>query len=575
MHILTNSQAELLKDERQALNELQVLLIKFDADPEDQKSLVESINQLDQLFLLVVVGEFNSGKSAFINALIGQRILEEGVTPTTTQVNILKYGEIKERSVIDEGQHILYLPVEWLNEISVVDTPGTNAIIRSHEEITTQFVPRSDLVIFITSCDRPFTESERLFLQKIREWGKKIVFVINKIDLLSEEYELVKVHQYVSENITNMLGVKPEIFPVSSRFALDAKLGKPELWGESNFSGLEEYIHNSLDEVGRLKLKLLNPVGVGNHLSNRYLQAVESRLDLLKQDLEMIFNVESQLTLYKEDMQRDFEYRMADLENILYEMEKRGGDYFDELFRLARIFDLLSKDRISKEFEQRVVAETPQQIERKVNELIDWLVESDLRQWQAVNDYLAERRIAHKDKIVGESFPGSFHYDRERLINAVGREAQRVVDGYDKSAEAEAIAQGAQTAVAASAALEISAVGLGTLVAVLASTAAADITGILLASLVAVLGLFVIPARRRAAKAEMSEKISNMRELLMSTLRTQFENEIDHSMHKITDAIAPYTRFIRAEQESLKDAHSNLMDIKSRLIRMKITIENL
>ena len=118
-------------------------------------------------FLLVVVGEFNAGKSAFINALLGQSVLKEGVTPTTTQVNILHYGDTRGQEVIDENLHVITAPVPFLSEISIVDTPGTNAIIREHEEITSKFMPRSDLVFFITSADRPFTESERSFLEKI------------------------------------------------------------------------------------------------------------------------------------------------------------------------------------------------------------------------------------------------------------------------------------------------------------------------------------------------------------------------------------------------------------------------
>ena len=71
-----------------------------------------------------------------------------------------------------------------LREIHIVDTPGTNAIIREHEAITSEFVPRSDLVLFVTSADRPFTETERVFLEQVRGWGKKVVIVINKIDIL-------------------------------------------------------------------------------------------------------------------------------------------------------------------------------------------------------------------------------------------------------------------------------------------------------------------------------------------------------------------------------------------------------
>ncbi len=575
MRILNGNQEELLNEERRSLNDLLVTLVKFEATPDDVKTLTESISQLDELFLLVVVGEFNSGKSAFINALIGQKLLKEGVTPTTTQINILRYGPLQERIVVNEQQHVLTLPVDWLAEISIVDTPGTNAIIRTHEAITSHFVPRSDLVLFITSADRPFTESERSFLESIRNWGKKVVVAINKIDILENDDDLQQIEHFVAQNSLQLLGITPEIFPLSSRLALRAKQGEQDAWKQSRFEQIENYIRNTLDEKSRLQLKLLNPLGVGLHLSDHYSEISSSRLNLLDEDTKTLADVDAQLVLYKEDMQRDFNFRMSDVENILYEMEQRGQDYFDETFRLARVFDLLNKERISQEFDLRVVDEAPQQIESKVNEVIDWLVDSDFHQWQAVNEHLAERRRTHQDRIVGEANTGSFNYNRERLIDAVGREAQRVVETYDKTAESMAIAEGAQLAVATSAALEISAVSLGTLVAILATTAAADITGVLLASLVAVLGLFVIPARRRAAKTEMRDKISALRQNLVNTLRTQFEREIERSLININAAIAPYTRFVRSEQNKLVEMRNDLEKSKSDLNRIKILIEEL
>lgn len=227
----------------------------------------DTIKQLDELFLLVVVGEFNSGKSAFINALLGDNYLEEGVTPTTTRINILRYGETTEQIVLSENEHIITLPVEWLSEISIVDTPGTNAIIRSHEEITTLFVPQSDIVLFITSADRPFTESERQFLERIRDWGKKVVVVVNKIDVLQVDKELEKVNNFVRDNANRLMGISPDIFPLNSRNTLLAKQGKPELWATSRFEPLENSIHDTLDESGLRRQKLLNPLGVGAHLA--------------------------------------------------------------------------------------------------------------------------------------------------------------------------------------------------------------------------------------------------------------------------------------------------------------------
>ena len=575
MHILNHQQESLLKDERTTLYNLRVALMQFGAAPQDNETIAQSIQQLDDLFLLVVVGEFNAGKSALINALLGQKLLKEGVTPTTTQINILRYGPSPEHRVVDENQHVLILPADLLTEISIVDTPGTNAIIRTHETITSQFVPRSDLVVFITSADRPFTESERAFLELIRDWGKKVVIVINKIDILQNEAELEEVKNFVIENARSLLGITPPVFPVSARLALSAKQGEPNLWKDSRFESLEQYIHDTLDESGRLRLKFLSPLGVGIHLVKRYLEVVASRLDLLQADFAMLSDVDAQLQLFTEDMQRDFAFRMSDIENVLFEVEQRGGVYFDETFRLARVLDLMSKGRIEKEFGPRVVGDAPQRIEQKVDELIDWLVDANLRQWLAVTEHLAERRRTHHDRIVGDAGTDGFHHGRERLMESVGHEAQRVVESYDKSREAEAIAEGAQLAVAASAAMEVGAIGLGTLIATLATTLAADVTGILLASLVAVLGLFVIPAHRRRTKAEMSAKIAALREQLVTSLRSQFEREIERSLQRIDEAIAPYTRFVRAERGKLLDTQTELQEIKNKLDHLKVQVEEM
>src|SRR3984893_10782016 len=90
--ILNKEQGELLAEDRRLLADLQQALARFDAAAEDQETLKRSALQLDELFLLVVAGEFNAGKSAFINALVGSPLLAEGVTPTTTRIQLLRYG---------------------------------------------------------------------------------------------------------------------------------------------------------------------------------------------------------------------------------------------------------------------------------------------------------------------------------------------------------------------------------------------------------------------------------------------------------------------------------------------------
>ncbi len=574
--ILTNQQERLLTDERRWLGDLRVTLARFDVAPEDQVTLDHSIGQLDELFLLVVVGEFNSGKSAFINALLGQPVLEEGVTPTTTRINLLKHGPATERTVSGASIDVITASVDLLREINIVDTPGTNAIHRQHEAITQEFVPRSDMVLFVTSADRPFTESERAFLQRIRDWGKKVVVVVNKIDILETPEDVARIETFIADNARILLGFTPEIFPVSARQALRAKLSGngSDLLTASRLETLERYIAATLDEKERIRLKLLNPLGVGAHLVSKYQEVIGEQLALLKDDFTTIEDIEGQLGVYKEDMTRDFRYRLADVENVLHEFESRGIEFFDETMRLARILDLINKSKLKVDFERKVVSDAPKIIEQRVTQVIDWMVSSDLRQWQAAMDHLSRRRAKHAGRIVGQ-VGGSFDYDRARLLDTVGRAAQRTLESYDKEAEAAQLAESVQRAVAGTALVEIGAIGLGTIVTIVATSTLADVTGILAASTVAVLGLFVIPARRREAKKELREKIGTMRQRLMNALTGQFERELERSLQRINEAIAPYTRFIRAERDRLAETRSELNRIQEGLARLKAEIEAL
>jgi small GTP-binding protein len=224
---------------RRVLADLHAGLASIPATAEDGSTMADAIRQLDELFLLVVVGEFNAGKSAFINALVGSRVLDEGVTPTTSQIHILRYGPAPSGDVSGSGIRIVTAPVEFLRDIHIVDTPGTNAIIREHERLTTEFIPRADFVLFVTSADRPFTETERAFIEAIRAWGKKIVIVVNKVDIFERRDELDKVVAFVSDAAQQTLGTRPPIFPVSARLAARAKQGDPAQWVPSRFEALE------------------------------------------------------------------------------------------------------------------------------------------------------------------------------------------------------------------------------------------------------------------------------------------------------------------------------------------------
>jgi small GTP-binding protein len=570
--ILTEQQHDLLAEELALLERLAEILDDYPATEEDKNSVAEAAEHLTSLFLLVIVGEFNSGKSAFINALIGGQVMPEGVTPTTSVINLLRYGETQGEGMLPEGIIERTFPADFLDDITIVDTPGTNAIIREHEELTERFVPRSDLVLFVTSADRPFTESEREFMAQIREWGKKIVIIINKIDLVREEDDIAKIVAFVRENITRLLEFTPEVFPVSALFAQQAKaLGernpseRDRLWKRSRFDALERYIFETLDEEGRIRLKLLSPLGIAEHLTDRYLKATADRLTVIRDDLATIENIERQLELYQDDMRRQFAYHLTRIENIIAKMTARGDEFFEETIRLGRILDLLNSDKIRGQFERTVVGDTEERIDATINELIDWMVEQDLRTWQAVNEYIDRRRLSkYEDEMIGE-VGGTFRYDRRALLESVSKRAQEEVERYDPEQSAHDLSISVRQAVAQVAVAEAGAVGLGAIIVAAASTVAVDVTGILAASLVAGLGLFILPRKRKQSRNEFRRRSEELEKRLVEVMSEQFEHELARSVTRIRDAIAPYTRFVRTEQEKLTRIETDLSSVRNDL----------
>lgn len=572
MDLLDQQQEELLRRTRMVLGDLRDAIGQSAATEDDREALADSIRQLDELFLLVIAGEFNSGKSSFINALIGQKLQEVGVTPTTSHVHLLKYGEEEASQPLEAGVWLRTAPVELLKNINIVDTPGTNAIIREHEALTAEFIPRSDLVLFITSADRPFSESERAFLDEIRGWGKKIVLVINKIDILDgSPADRDKVVTFVRESANALLGDNPRIFAVSTRQAEQAKNGEPRLWEISGFEALEDFIYKTLDDAGRFVLKLQNPLGVGQKLITQQLDQIEIDLNSLTADAQLLDDIEGQMIVYDDDMQRNFKARLGEIDNILYEMEKRGNEFFDTTLRLGRIPDLIRRDRVQHEFERDVVADTPQQIEYRVGELIDWMVEQDLRQWTAVADHLQTRRAQHADRIVGESGPreGTLAYDRQRLVDSIGMATRQAVATYDKEAEAFQMAEGARDAVVNTGLWGVGGAGIGAIVAIAASAVWIDVTGILAGLAAVTFGLLILPRRRRAAKQELAEKLAELRMKLVQALTNQFQREMVRGQRRIEDTIAPFSRFVRAEQAKIGKQQTQFTELEAHIVGLK------
>jgi len=282
----------------------------------------ELVKKLDEdRFHLVVVGEFNHGKSTFVNALLGETVLATGVTPTTAAIHHLKYAEKPEATVVKSSgaretipyteakkfavgggtsaDDVDYLeigyPAKLLEErILLVDTPGVNDLSLQRADITYSYIPRADAVLFLLDAGQILKESERIFLQDklLKASRDKIVFVITKWDILNDE-EKKEALAYARTQLANLVK-DPVVFPISAETALQggkaSESGMPELLAHLTTFLAEERGRILLDNALGEGLNVAGLLGKGVDARRRSLamktEELERRIKVLEDDLK-------------------------------------------------------------------------------------------------------------------------------------------------------------------------------------------------------------------------------------------------------------------------------------------------
>jgi ribosome biogenesis GTPase A len=220
------------------------------ADIEATQILRARLTNLQAAALLVVVGEVKAGKSSFINALLREDVCEVAPGPCTVRIQELIYGtERRVESLGDSWQRIA-LPKEVLREITMVDTPGTNSIVKDHQTITENYIPQSDLVVFVFSAVNPHTKSAWELLTLIKkQWHRKVVFVLQQSDRASQR-ELTTNLEHVRQYAHDRQVESPIVFTLSAKREME---GIPE----NAFGEFRSFLQNTIacGEAWRMKVE--------------------------------------------------------------------------------------------------------------------------------------------------------------------------------------------------------------------------------------------------------------------------------------------------------------------------------
>ena len=566
--VLTRQQGELVALERSLVLRVRDVLSKSDGARADLERLASLIHERDELFRLVVVGEYNSGKSTFINALLGDEVFAMGDLPTTRAISILRYGEAGPPETIGPNLQLYHYPLEVLRDLDIVDTPGTNSIERMEEEITREFVPRADLVLFVTSLLQPLTASELDFLSHIREWGKKVVFVVNGIDRRNSDEQLDRVREYLTKEVSGRLGDStPTLYFVSALKALRGKLAqRPELRRDDSpyadapagdarneYPELERYILETLRETERVRLKLLTPLGVLRRVLKGNIEGLDKRLTVVHEDSRVLRSIRDQLTAYSKETRTDSERYLIEMRNVLYELEKRGRSWFERTIRIGNAFFLRNKDAVENRFRAEVVQDAPDAIEGVVHRMVDWTVQRNFKLWRSVFTELdAHTARLRESGALAPHGDTEFQYNREELFTRLREPVEKRLDEFDTEREAREIVTSVKEAVMTAFGVNILAIGLGGIIVAAVTTAVLDFTGVLTATLFAIAGWLIIPAKRRQLIKDFETKISQLNEDLATLLRTKFEEQLTRYETQLLEVIAPYERFLETERTKLE-----------------------
>ncbi|KAK9067624.1 hypothetical protein SSX86_011735 [Deinandra increscens subsp. villosa] len=590
---LVDREVELIETERSLLLETIDVIQRASPLMEEISLLNDAVSHLSEPFLLVIVGEFNSGKSTFINALLGRKYLKDGVIPTTNEITFLRYSELDSNDQQrcerhPDGQYICYLPAPILEHMIIVDTPGTNVILQRQQRLTEEFVPRADLLLFVISADRPLTESEVAFLRYTQQWKKKVVFVLNKSDIYQTPIELEEAIGFIKENTQKLLKNEVTLFPVSARSALKRKLtistvgekheeltGNDSYWATTSFYDLEKYLYGFLDVststgTERMKLKLETPIAIAEQLLSASQKIVEQDLRRAKKDLISIEELISSVKDYKSKMETEsLSWKKQSL-SLIDKTQAQIVDLIVSTLRLSNLDIVVSYVFRGNKSPMPAVASVRNDVlgpallesQKLQGEYVGWLQSNNAREVELYEEAFEKKWASVMDsrnRIISET---------RKLVEKKNEFSIKVIEDFSAAAASKLFEQ------------EIREVFLGTFGGIgTASLSASLLTSVLPTTLEDLLALGLCSAGGYIAIANFPvrrQKVVDKVKRTADNLARKLEEAMQKDLSETTESLENYVKFVgKPYQELAQSRLDELVMIQDELTKMEQRIKAL
>ena len=232
-------------------------------NPDLQQTTQNLRRNINEPFLFVVVGEVKAGKSSFVNALLEAEVCATDIEPCTDSIQQIVFAEEEFAEQVEPSLRKIGRPIDILQDISIVDTPGTNTIIQEHQIITERYIPNSDLTFFVLFAKNPYQKSAWDFLDFVSaEWRKKVVFILQQADLLRPadlQTNIERVKEYAYQKQIK----SPIIFPTSAVLEVEGDIEN------SGFEPVRQYLRDMVSSGESYKIKLRSVSETTQEIINR------------------------------------------------------------------------------------------------------------------------------------------------------------------------------------------------------------------------------------------------------------------------------------------------------------------
>ena len=553
-----------------ALSGLLKLSSEMRRDPAALETVAGLLRDVREPLLFVVVGEVKAGKSSLLNAIFGRDFAKVDVLPATDRVYIFRYGERDSTVEVSPELTERHLPIDFLRDFNIVDTPGTNTMVAQHQTITESFIPRSDLVLFVFSVTNPWTQSAWQLLDFVqKKWLKNIIFVLQQADLRSPaEIEIIQRH--LEDTALQRLGFTPPIFAVSARKALEAKtsaVDKERLWNESQFGALENQINRMVSEGSARMLKLQSTGRTAGLLVSEIADEVHGSFATIQRDEQHLARIIAFLQARKEQTLRQIAGFLRGVDRACRDCAEQGTKLLEEKLSFWKTWRLIFsraqwQEDLQHDIEQKLRDTVQPQVENAVQ-----LLETDLRSlWPQLQDTIETQFASEGKSRFGKTIP-DFARQRRELLQSIELTLVERIAG--KGVEEQLARMFSESAAWLRVPAGVAAAGgIATILAAMISASVADVTGIIAAS-AAALGTFFAFSQRRKILSAYQKEMESKRVELTHAIEQQMEHAIDLFYKEISTAFEPLAAFCTTERNRYQPLLTRVDDMKQTFASLK------